>query len=66
MSTLTSFSAFVLTVDDTAYPTGSICWSVSNILSWTTSKTSGNQAPSSPVLVWLEDVLRLWLNLSCR
>ena len=41
VSVLTSFSAFVLTVDDTAYPTGSICWSVDNILSWTTSRTSG-------------------------
>ena len=66
VSTLTSFSAFVLTVDDTAYPTGSICWSVSNILSWTSSRTSGDQAAASPVLVWLEGVLRLWLSLSCR
>ena len=66
VSVLTSFSAFVLTVDDTAYPTGSICWSVSNILSWTTSRTSGDQAAANTLLVWLEGVLRLWLSLSCR
>ncbi len=66
VSVLTSFSTFALTVDDTAYPTGSICWSVSNILSWTTSKTSGSQAASNTLLVWLEGVLRLWLSLSCR
>ena len=66
VSVLTSFSTFVLTVDDVAYPTGSICWSVSNILSWTTSKTSGSQAAANTLLVWLEDVLRLWLSLSCR
>ena len=68
VSTLTSFSTLSLTVDDAAYPTGSICWSVSksNILSWTTSKTSGSQAAANTLLVWLEDVLRLWLSLSCR
>ena len=66
LSTLTSFSTFALTVDDAAYPTGSICWSVSNILSWTTSKTSGSQAASNTLLVWLEGVLGLWLSLSCR
>ena len=66
VSVLTSFSTFVLAVDDTAYPTGSICWSVSNILSWTTSKTSGSQSASNTLLVWLEGVLRLWLSLSCR
>ena len=66
VSVLTSFSTFVLTVDDAAYPTGSICWSVANILSWTTSKTSGSQAAANTLLVWLEGVLRLWLSLSCR
>ena len=66
VSVLTSFNTFVLTVDDTAYPTGSICWSVSNILSWTTSKTSGSQPAANTLLVWLEGVLRLWLSLSCR
>ena len=66
VSILTSFSVFVLTVDDAAYPVGSICWSVSNILSWTTSKTSGSEAAPNTLLVWLEGVLRLWLSLSCR
>ena len=67
VSTLTSLSAFVLTVDDTAYPMGSICWSVSNILSWTTSRTSDSPGFSAnTLLVWLEGVLRLWLSLSCR
>ena len=66
VSVLTSFSTFGLTVDDAAYPVGSICWSVSNILSWTTSKTSGSQAAANTLLVWLEGVLRLWLSLSCR
>ena len=66
VSVLTSFSTFGLTVNDAAYPVGSICWSVSNILSWTTSKTSGSQAAANTLLVWLEGVLRLWLSLSCR
>ena len=66
VSVLTSLSAFALTVDDTAYPTGSICWSVSNILSWTASRTSEAQASANTLLVWLEGVLRLWLRLSCQ
>ena len=66
VSVLTSFSTFGLTVNDAAYPVGSICWSVSNILLWTTSKTSGSQAAANTLLVWLEGVLRLWLSLSCR
>ena len=66
VSTLTRFSAFALTVDDTAYPTGSICWSVDNILSWTTSRTSDSQASANSLFVWLQGVLRLWLSLSCR
>ena len=66
VSVLTRFSTFALVIDD-APPAGTICWSVSNILSWTVSQTSGSQVGSSnTLLVWLEDVLRLWLDLSCR
>ena len=66
VTTLTRFSTYALVIDD-APPAGSICWSVSNILSWTVSQTSGGQAgASNTLLVWLEDVLRLWLDLSCR
>ena len=61
MSILTSFSAFALTVDDTAYPTGSICWTVDNMLSWTTSRISDTQASANSLLVWLQGVPRLWL-----
>ena len=66
VSTLTSFSTLGLTVDDAAYPTGSVCWSVSNILSWTTSRTSESQASANTLFTWLQGVLRLWLSLSCR
>ena len=66
VSVLTRFSTFALVIDD-APPAGTICWSVSNILSWTVSQTSGGQVgASNTLLVWLEDVLRLWLDLSCR
>ena len=66
VTTLTRFSTYALVIDD-APPAGSICWSVSNILSWTVSQTSSGQAgASNTLLVWLEDVLRLWLDLSCR
>ena len=66
VSVLTRFSTFALVIDD-APPAGTICWSVSNILSWTVSQTSGSQVgASNTLLVWLEDVLRLWLDLSCR
>ena len=66
VSTLTSFSTLGLTVDDAAYPTGSVCWSVSNILSWTTSRTSESQVSANTLFTWLQGVLRLWLSLSCR
>ena len=66
VTTLTRFSTYALVIDD-APPAGTICWSVSNILSWTVSQTSGSQAgASNTLLVWLEDVLRFWLDLSCR
>ena len=38
VSVLTRFSTFALVIDD-APPAGTICWSVSNILSWTVSQT---------------------------
>ena len=66
VTTLTRFSTYALVIDD-APPAGSICWSVSNILSWTVAQNSGGQASASnTLLVWLEDVLGLWLDLSCR
>ena len=65
VTTLTRFSTYALVIDDSP-PAGSICWSVSNILSWTVSQISGSQAgASNTLLVWLKDVLRLWLDLSC-
>ena len=66
VSVLTRFSTFTLTVDAAAYPPGSICWSVANILSWTTSRTSESQASANTLFTWLQGVLRLWLSLSCR
>ena len=66
VATATRLGSFLLTVDDAAYPPGSICWSVSNILSWTTSRTSESQASANTLFTWLQGVLRLWLSLSCR
>ena len=66
VSVLTRFSTFALTIDAAAHPPGSICWSVANILSWTTSRTSESQASTNTLFTWLQGVLRLWLSLSCR
>ena len=40
VTTLTRFSTYALVIDDSP-PAGSICWSVSNILSWRTCSGSG-------------------------